>query len=107
MVITTLRIMAPPEKRDEILKTFRSIVGPTRIKPGCISSHVFVDLEDANAFSMVEAHPRFALHNWPSAVGQHREMFAPAVDTFREFLLVCRAPERRGQRPTTLVLRYG
>jgi quinol monooxygenase YgiN len=54
MVITTLRIMTPPEKRDEILKTFRSIVGPTRIKPGCISSRIFVDLEDANALSMVE-----------------------------------------------------
>ncbi len=54
MIQASLRIVAPPEKRDDVLGTFRSLLGPTRVAPGCLQCHVCVDMEDENAITYVE-----------------------------------------------------
>ena len=54
MIQASLRIVAPPEKRDDILRTFRSLLGPTRVASGCLQCHVCVDMEDENALIYVE-----------------------------------------------------
>ena len=54
MIQASLRIVAPPEKRDDILRAFRSLLGPTRVAPGCLRCHVCVDMEDENAIIYVE-----------------------------------------------------
>ncbi|HJZ04526.1 MAG TPA: putative quinol monooxygenase [Patescibacteria group bacterium] len=54
MIITTLRIKVRPEKRDEFLKTVRGILEPTRVEPGCIRYQFYQDIENENAFILVE-----------------------------------------------------
>ena len=54
MILATLRVTVRPEKQRETLQTLRSIVGPTRVEPGCMSCHVYQDGEDENALTLVE-----------------------------------------------------
>ena len=54
MVIASLRVVAPPEKREDVLTTIRLLVGPTSVKPGCIKCRIYQDVEDANALTLVE-----------------------------------------------------
>lgn len=54
MIIATLRIVVPPEKRDAVLQTLRSLLGPTQVQPGCISCQVHQDIENENALTLVE-----------------------------------------------------
>ena len=54
MIMVTLRIVAPLQKRDAVLRTMRSLLGPIRVKPGCISCCCYQDLENDNALTIVE-----------------------------------------------------
>lgn len=54
MIITSLRIMIPSERRDEILRTMRSLLGPIRVKPGCIGCTLYQETENENAVALVE-----------------------------------------------------
>ena len=54
MIIVTLRIVVPPERRDEVLKTLRLFLGPTGVQPGCISCRFCQDIENENALTLVE-----------------------------------------------------
>ncbi len=54
MILVTLRLTIPPHKRREIKKTLRSIVGPTRVEPGCASCRSYQDEEAENVLSLVE-----------------------------------------------------
>jgi quinol monooxygenase YgiN len=53
-IITMVRIVIPPEKRSEILKVSCSLMGLTRVQPGCISCRMYFDMENENALSLVE-----------------------------------------------------
>jgi quinol monooxygenase YgiN len=55
MIAVTLRLVARPEARDELLHRVRSdMLGPTRAEPGCVSYRFYQDVENPNAFSFVE-----------------------------------------------------
>jgi len=54
MLITSVRINAPPKRRDEILKTLRSLLGPTRVLPGCVSCRFYQDVENPNLLTLIE-----------------------------------------------------
>ncbi len=54
MILATLRVSVRPEKQRETLQTLRSIVGPTRVEPGCMRCHVYQDGEDENVLTLVE-----------------------------------------------------
>ncbi len=54
MILATLRMTVRPEKHRETLQTLRSIVGPTRVEPGCMRCHVYQDGEDENVLTLVE-----------------------------------------------------
>jgi hypothetical protein len=45
---------ALPEKRKEVLQTLLSMIKGIRQEKGCRSYHVFQDIEDENAFSLVQ-----------------------------------------------------
>jgi quinol monooxygenase YgiN len=55
MVLFTLRLQAPPEKRHEIVQTLRSVVGPTQAERGSAGCHIDQDLDDPNVLTLVEA----------------------------------------------------
>ena len=48
MIDTAITITVPPEKRKEVLLTFKAILGPIRREQGCISCNCYVDVETEN-----------------------------------------------------------
>jgi len=48
MIDATIKITVPPEKRKEVLQTFKEILGPIRREQGCISCNCYVDVEAEN-----------------------------------------------------------
>ncbi|MGE5444241.1 MAG: putative quinol monooxygenase [Ignavibacteriales bacterium] len=54
MIGATLRMIVLPEKREEFLRNIRGILEPTRVEPGCKSYHFYQDIENENAFILVE-----------------------------------------------------
>ena len=43
-----------PERRTDLLETMRGMLEPTRVERGCLSYHLYQDLEDKNAFVLLE-----------------------------------------------------
>jgi len=45
---------ALPEKRKEVIQTLLSMIESTAKERGCLSHHVFRDIEDDNLFSLID-----------------------------------------------------
>ena len=54
MIIVTLRIKAPGNRRKDFLDSVRLMLGPTKVQPGCISCDFYQDLNDPDALLYVE-----------------------------------------------------
>lgn len=54
MIIVTLRIKVPDERRKDFLDSARLITGPTAVQFGCISCEFYQDLNDPDAVLYVE-----------------------------------------------------
>ena len=54
MIIASLRLSVPPEKKDEILRTLRMVMGPTLAHLKCISCSLYQDFEDEKIVSFVQ-----------------------------------------------------
>ncbi|GFE60656.1 putative quinol monooxygenase [Geobacter sp. AOG2] len=54
MIDTSITITVPPEKRKEVLLTFKAILGPIRCEHGCISCNCYVDVESENTIFFKE-----------------------------------------------------
>ena len=54
MIVFTLRLVAPPEKRGEIVQALRSLVGPTQAERGCAGCSIQHDEDDENVLTFVE-----------------------------------------------------
>ena len=54
MTDATIYITVPPEKRKEVLQTFKAILGPIRREQGCISCNCYVDVESENIIFFIE-----------------------------------------------------
>ena len=54
MVLATVTIVVAPEKRNEILKSMRSTIGPTQAQQGCVDCRVHVDAVDPNVLTLIQ-----------------------------------------------------
>jgi quinol monooxygenase YgiN len=54
MIIATLRLIIPFERRSEVLKTVHLLLVSMRAKPGCISARFYQDIENTSALILVE-----------------------------------------------------
>ena len=54
MDVATLRMVAPPGRRDEILHALRWLAGPVQARRGCAGCRILQDLDDENALVLVE-----------------------------------------------------
>jgi quinol monooxygenase YgiN len=54
MVLATIRMIIPPKKHDEALKILRSTAEWSRIKPGCLSSRIYEDVQEDNVLMIEE-----------------------------------------------------
>jgi quinol monooxygenase YgiN len=54
MILATVSMTIPPEKSDEVLKILRSIAEQCRDEPGCLSCHIYRDLQGKNVIMLEE-----------------------------------------------------
>ena len=49
-----MEIVAPDKKRTAILRTLGSLLGPTRVAPGCMNARLYADLDKRKSLILVE-----------------------------------------------------
>jgi quinol monooxygenase YgiN len=54
VIIVRITMNAFLDKRTEVMQTLLSMIEPTENVRGCLSCHVFRDIEDHNIFSLIE-----------------------------------------------------
>ena len=54
MIFFFLRLTVPPERRDDVLKTLRMVMGPALAQLKCLSCYLYQDLENENLVSFVQ-----------------------------------------------------
>ena len=53
MIQMTLKIVATEDTREEMVRTLRSIVGPTRAQAGCLSVQFLEDAQEENVLVLL------------------------------------------------------
>jgi quinol monooxygenase YgiN len=53
MIIVRITMNALLEKRTEVMQTLLSMIEPTENVRGCLSCHIFRDIEDKNGFGLI------------------------------------------------------
>src|SRR4051812_42458646 len=54
LIVFSIQIVAPDEKRTAILRTLGSLLGPTRAAAGCLQVHLYADLDKRKTLYLVE-----------------------------------------------------
>jgi quinol monooxygenase YgiN len=68
LIVFSIQIVAPDQKRTAILRTLGSLLGPTRAAAGCIQARLYGDLDKRKTLLLAE--------EWES-----REQFERNLDT--------------------------
>jgi quinol monooxygenase YgiN len=55
MFVLSLRVRVPENKRDEILRSLRALVGPASAQAACVSCRVFQESDDPDSITFVQA----------------------------------------------------
>jgi quinol monooxygenase YgiN len=77
MIHAIVTIVSPPGQHQGFAQALRSVVGPTRVEPGCLLCHLYEDVESAGAFTLVE--------DWMSPADFERRLRSEA---YRRLLLM-------------------
>lgn len=54
MILAAFRMMIPAEKHAEAIKILTRTVERTRVEPGCLSCHLYIDAQDNDGFGLEE-----------------------------------------------------
>jgi quinol monooxygenase YgiN len=54
MILVTLSVSAPPERRAEMVEVIWMLLGPVRVEPGCLRCGLYEEVCDGDAFLYVE-----------------------------------------------------
>ena len=54
MILSTLRMFVQPKRRSDLLETVRGMLEPARVERGCLSYRLHEDVENRNAFVLLE-----------------------------------------------------
>ncbi|MDB4303709.1 antibiotic biosynthesis monooxygenase [Desulfosarcina sp.] len=54
MMLTTIRMLLPQQKRGDVLRILRSFAEQSRIQHACIHSRIYADLEEENVIMFEE-----------------------------------------------------
>jgi quinol monooxygenase YgiN len=54
MILATIKVSIPPQKRGEALRVLESVAGLCRDSPGCVRCNIYRDLHDKKAFVFEE-----------------------------------------------------
>jgi quinol monooxygenase YgiN len=77
MIHAMVTIVSPPGQRQGFEQALRSVLGPTRVEPGCLFCRLYEDVEIAGAFTLVE--------DWVSPADLKRRLRS---ETYRQLLLL-------------------
>jgi quinol monooxygenase YgiN len=77
MIHTVVTIVSPPGKHQGFVQALRSVLGPARVEPGCLSCHLYEDVEVPGSFTLVE--------DWVSQADFERHLRSEA---YRQLLLL-------------------
>ena len=55
MIVVTINMHVRPAKRTELLQTMCALMGLVREETGCVSSRFYLDVENDDAFCLLEA----------------------------------------------------
>jgi quinol monooxygenase YgiN len=89
LTVFSIRLVSSDESLIAILSTLDSLLGPTKVAPGCMSARLYTDLKQSNALFFVE--------EWAS-----REQFEKNLDTAKLRTIVA-AIELSSQAPVVRV----
>ena len=54
MIVATVRILPPPNRREQVLELLRSIQGPVMAQEGCAACHIYEEHAPEEAVVLVE-----------------------------------------------------
>ncbi len=54
MIIFILQLKVFPEKRWDVLKTIHTIIGPTKVRPGCLHCSLYSDTSNDDELILLE-----------------------------------------------------
>jgi quinol monooxygenase YgiN len=54
MIHAIVTIVSPPGQHEGFVQALRSVIGPTRVEPGCLFCHLYEDVEVPGEFTLVE-----------------------------------------------------
>jgi len=54
MIVVTIRVLVPQNKRREMLQTLQSLTDSIRSQPGCLQYHFYVEIGNENSLCVVE-----------------------------------------------------
>jgi quinol monooxygenase YgiN len=54
LIVFSLQIIAPDERRTVLLRTLVAMLGPTRVAPGCLEARLYSDLDPRKTLLLVE-----------------------------------------------------
>ena len=54
MILVTLRVTAPPGRREDLLAVFWLLLGPVRVEPGCLGCWLYQEVGNGDALLYVE-----------------------------------------------------
>jgi quinol monooxygenase YgiN len=54
MIVFSLTVLVPPSDQAGFLSSVGALLEPTRVLPDCIACQLYSDIEDPNAFTLVE-----------------------------------------------------
>jgi quinol monooxygenase YgiN len=66
MILASVTIASGAGQRDELRRAMRALVGPIRVEPGCLDCRLYEDVEDPDAFTLVE--------EWADATDMERRL---------------------------------
>jgi len=89
LTVFSIRLVSSDESLIAILSTLDSLLGPTKVAPGCLGARLYTDLKQSNALFFVE--------EWAS-----REQFEKNLDTAKLRTIVA-AIELSSQAPVVRV----
>jgi quinol monooxygenase YgiN len=76
MVVFTLRIIISLNRPEDVIEILQSAIGPICVQPGCISCHLYHDLEYPDELTLVQ--------RWKSVEHLEKQVFS---DAFTRLLL--------------------
>lgn len=54
MIVGTLKLLPPPQRRDQVLDIFRTVQGPVLAQIGCTACHIYEEQSPERAVVLVE-----------------------------------------------------